>query len=136
MTFANLRRVMAAAFSVAVFTIASALPTFAATVVTVNGVQITDTQIDQRSRLFRLEGNSTGTRGAQEQLITEAIQMTEAKRLGITVSNAQVDEAIMQIARNIKLSRDKLLETLRQGGISTDTLGDRLRAAIAWNAVV
>ncbi len=136
MTFANLRRVMAAAFSVAVFTIASALPAFAATVVTVNGVQITDVQIDQRSRLFRLEGNSSGTRGAQEQLITEAIQMTEAKRLGITVSNAQVDEAVMQIARNIKLSRDKLLETLRQGGISTDTLGDRLRAAIAWNAVV
>jgi peptidyl-prolyl cis-trans isomerase SurA len=114
---------------------ASVLPSFAATVVTVNGIAISDVQVDQRLRLFRMEGNNTGRKGATDQLITEAIQMSEAKRLGVTVSNAQVDEALLQIARNLKVSQDRLIQMLSQGGVSSDTLRDRLRAAIAWNAV-
>jgi peptidyl-prolyl cis-trans isomerase SurA len=104
-------------------------------VVTVNGIAISDVQVDQRLRLFRMEGNNTGRKGATDQLITEAIQMSEAKRLGVTVSNAQVDEALLQIARNLKVSQDRLIQMLSQGGVSSDTLRDRLRAAIAWNAV-
>lgn len=110
-------------------------PAWAATVATVNGTPISDVQVDQRLRLFQLEGNKTGRKGALDQLIDEAIQMAEAKRLGITVSNAQVDEAFLQIARNLKLSQDRLTEVLRQGGVGAATLEDRLRAAIAWNAV-
>jgi peptidyl-prolyl cis-trans isomerase SurA len=103
--------------------------------VTVNGTPITDQQIAQRLKLFTLEGNRTGTKGATEQLINEAIQMAEAKRVGISVSNAQVDEAFLQIARNMSLSQDKLASMLQQGGVNLETLKDRLRAAIAWNAI-
>ncbi|UJW85731.1 SurA N-terminal domain-containing protein [Devosia sp. SL43] len=120
----------------ALLSLAAAMPALAQSVrVTVNGTPITDTQISQRVKLFALEGNNGGTRGAQEQLITEAIQMSEAKRLGITVSNSQVDDAFLQIARNINVSQDKLQQMLQQGGINMDTLKDRLRTAIAWNAV-
>lgn len=120
----------------AVLSLAAAMPVLAQSVrVTVNGTPITDSQIAQRVKLFALEGNNGGQRGATEQLITEAIQMAEAKRLGINVSNAQVDDAFLQIARNINVSQDKLVQMLQQGGINMDTLKDRLRAAIAWNAV-
>lgn len=135
MTFAFLRRATGAMILGLVLAAASALPSFAATVVTVNGTPISDVQVDQRLRLFRMEGNNTGRKGATDQLINEAIQMGEAKRLGIAVSNAQVDEALLQIARNLKVSQDRLIEMLGQGGVSADTLRDRLRAAIAWNAV-
>lgn len=135
MTFAFLRRATGALILGLVLATASALPSFAATVVTVNGTPISDTQVDQRLRLFRMEGNNSGRKGATDQLIDEAIQMAEAKRLGVTVSNAQVDEALLQIARNLKVSQDRLVEMLSQGGVSPDTLRDRLRAAIAWNAV-
>ncbi|MBN9336166.1 SurA N-terminal domain-containing protein [Devosia sp.] len=135
MTFAFLRRTTGAMILGLVLVTASVLPSFAATVVTVNGIAISDTQVDQRLRLFRMEGNNTGRKGATDQLITEAIQMSEAKRLGVAVSNAQVDEALLQIARNLKVSQDKLIQMLSQGGVSSDTLRDRLRAAIAWNAV-
>ncbi|MCW5722472.1 MAG: SurA N-terminal domain-containing protein [Devosia sp.] len=135
MIFAHLRRTTGALFLGLVLAVAAVAPTMAATVVTVNGTPVTDIQIDQRLRLFQLEGNKTGRKGATDQLITEAIQMSEAKRLGISVSNAQVDEAFLQIARNLKLSQDRLAEMLRQGGINSETLKDRLRAAIAWNAV-
>jgi peptidyl-prolyl cis-trans isomerase SurA len=135
MTLADLRRACSAMFIGLALVLTPVVPAMAATVVTVNGEPISDVQIDQRLRLFRMEGNNTGRTGAMEQLINEAVQLQEAKRLGITVSNAQVDEALLQIARNLNVSRDRLQQMLQQGGVSGTTLQDRLRAAIAWNAV-
>ena len=132
MAKALLGRAVGALVIGALLSLASAMPALAQSVrVTVNGTSITDSQIAARVKLFALEGNNGGTRGAQEQLITEAIQMSEAKRLGITVSNSQVDDAFMQIARNINVSQERLMQMLQQGGINMDTLKDRLRAAIA-----
>ena len=135
MTFADFRRATAALFIALTVALGAALPAQAATVVTVNGEPISDMQVAQRVRLFQMEGNNSGRNGALEQLITEAIQLQEAKRLGITVSNAQVDSAFLQIARNLNVSRDRLQEILQQGGVGAETLQARLRAAIAWNAV-
>jgi peptidyl-prolyl cis-trans isomerase SurA len=135
MSFADFRRMTGAILVGTVLALGTATAAFAATVVTVNGEPISDVDVDQRLRLFAMEGNQSGRTGAQKQLIDEAIQLQEAKRLGITVSNAQVDEALLQIARGMNLSRDRLLQVLQQGGVSGDTLQDRLRAAIAWNAV-
>ncbi|SMQ62338.1 periplasmic chaperone for outer membrane proteins SurA [Devosia lucknowensis] len=135
MTFADLRRSCGAMFIGLALSLTPVVPAFAATIVTVNGEPISDVQVDQRLRLFRMEGNSTGRDGALKQLIDEAIQLQEAKRLGINVSNAQVDEAFLQISRNLNVSRDRLTQMLQQGGVSGTTLQDRLRAAIAWNGV-
>ena len=129
-------RALSAMFIGVVLSLAAAFPAMAQSVrVTVNGTPVTDLQIAARVKLFALEGNNGGSRGATEQLINEALQVAEAKRLGVTVSNAQIDEAFQQIARNMKVGPEKLTAMLQQGGISTETLRDRLRAAIAWNAV-
>lgn len=135
MAFGHWGRAASAAMVGLVMTVAMAAPSLAATVVTVNGTPITDVQVDQRLRLFSMEGNKTGRKGATDQLIDEALQMDEAKRLGITVSNAQIDEGLQQVSRNIKISQDKLIQLLQQNGVGVETLRDRLRAAIAWNAV-
>jgi len=111
------------------------LPATAATKATVNGVSISDTQVSLRLKLFQLEGKS-GAKGALDELIEEQVMLQEAKRLGITVSDAQVDEAVLQVARNLKMSRDKLVQTLQQAAVNIDTLKDRLRANLAWNQVV
>ena len=113
----------------------SALPAAAATKATVNGVSISDTQVSLRLKLFQLEGKS-GAKGALDELVEEQVMLQEAKRLGITVSDAQVDEAVLQVARNLKMSRDKLIQTLQQAAVNIDTLKDRLRANLAWNQVV
>lgn len=107
----------------------------AATKATVNGVSISDTQVSLRLKLFQLEGKS-GAKGALDELIEEQVMLQEAKRLGINVSDAQVDEAVLQVARNLKMSRDKLIATLQQAAVNIDTLKDRLRANLAWNQVV
>ncbi len=130
------RRVGGALIAGVLLVAASLSPALAQNVrVTVNGTPITDVQISQRVKLFALEGNQGGTRGATEQLIDEAIQLSEAKRLGITVSNAQVDEALLQVSRNLRVSQDRLVQIMQQSGVNMDTLKDRLRAAVAWNAV-
>lgn len=112
----------------------SVMPAFAATKVTVNGVPISDIEIAQRSKLLTLEGGG-GTKKAMEQLIDEQLQLQEAKRMNIVISDQQVDDAFQQVARNIKVSTDKLNQILQQAGVSKDTMRARLRAAIAWQQV-
>lgn len=108
--------------------------------VTVNGAEITDTEIAARAGLMRLErrgtSNSDRLKLATTELIDEQLMLQEAQRIGISVTNAQVDEAFLNVARNIKLSSDKLSTLLVGSGVNPNTLKDRLRANIAWNGVV
>lgn len=124
----------------AVLTLAS--PATAATVkIVVNGDPITDYQLSQRvlfmERLERV-GNSNAQRNelAQRQLITEALQLQEAQRLGIIISDDQVDQAYDQVAQSAKISTGRLTQVLNAAGVNSDTLRDRLRAQIAWQQVV
>ncbi len=115
---------------------AAGMPAMAQSVrATVNGTPITDLQVAARVKLYALEGNKGGTSAATQQLIDEAIQVAEASRLGITVTDAQIDDAFLQISRNMNVSQERLTGLLQQGGVSQETLRDRLRAAIAWDGV-
>jgi peptidyl-prolyl cis-trans isomerase SurA len=113
----------------------SAVPAAAAVKVTVNGTPITDVQIAQRVRLFALEGRG-GNKAATDELIDEALKFGEAKRLGIEVSDAKLEDAYLSVARNLKVSRDKLDQILNQNGVNVETLKERLRATLAWNEVI
>lgn len=130
--------VLAAAF--ALFLV-STFGSYAATVkVTVGPVEITDVQITARAALMRLEkrgsSNNDRLKLATKELVDEALMLAEAKRVGIEVPAANVNEAFLNVARSIKLSGDKLTEFLVGSGVNPDTLKDRLRANIAWNNVV
>lgn len=106
----------------------------AATRAEVNGEQITDIHVSQRLKLFKLE-NRSGEKAALEELINEALMVQEAKRLGVTITEAQVDEAFLTVARNIRVSADKLQQLLQANGVNADTLRSRLRANLAWGQV-
>ena len=111
-----------------------ALPALAATAATVNGVPISDLDVSARIKLMELEGGGS-RKAALEALITEQVQLQEAQRLGITVSEADVDGAYQQVARNVKLGTDKLNALLAERGVSQATMRARLKAAIAWQRV-
>lgn len=104
--------------------------------VMVNGEPITDNQVAQRVRLLALEGNNAGTNAAISQLVDEALMVQEAKRMGVTVGAAEIDTAYLQVARNIKVSKEVLDQMLQRQGVGIETLRDRLEASIAWNSVV
>jgi peptidyl-prolyl cis-trans isomerase SurA len=130
----NMVRALAALMVAVVVAFAATAPVQAAVKATVNGTPISDVQVSQRLKLFALEGRS-GSKAALEELIDEAIMIQEAKRLNIEISEAQVDDAFQNVARNIKVSVDNLRKVLAQNGVNEDTLRDRLRAALAWNQV-
>lgn len=69
-------------------------------------------------------------------LIDEQLQLQEAKRLGITVDEAQVESGIAQLATNNKLDANQFEEKLASTGIKMSTLKAKIRAEIAWGMVV
>ncbi len=121
--------------------LSSAMGSYAASVkVLVGGQEITDINISERAALMRLEkrGNSNSDRLklAQKELVDEALMLAEADRIKVEVTNAEIDRAFLNIARNSKLSADKLTAFLRSAGVNPQTLRDRLKANIAWGQVV
>jgi peptidyl-prolyl cis-trans isomerase SurA len=113
----------------------AAAPVLAATVkITVNGTPITDVQISQRLALMKLE-HREGEKAAVDELVNEALETQEAKRLGFDVSDADIDTAVLQLARNLKLSVTNLDKVLTDNGVGMQTLRDRLRANVAWSKV-
>lgn len=69
-------------------------------------------------------------------LIDEQLQLQEAKRLGITVEEAQVESGIAQLANNNKMDAQQFEEKLNATGIKMSTLKAKIRAEIAWGMVV
>ena len=115
--------------------IVAAVPAGAATVkVKVNGQAITDVQISQRLALHKLEGKSS-SKAATDELINEALQMQEAERLGFKVTEDEIDSAVLDVARQIKVSATNLTTILTNNGVPVSTLRDRLAANIAWSKV-
>lgn len=108
--------------------------------VTVNGTPITDQQINDRANLLRLEGqgasNSNRVQLATDQLIEDQIKLDEATRIGISISDAQVDSAFANVASNMRSSVSNLNSILTQNGVNPGSLRDRLKAALAWQRVV
>ena len=129
-----MNRILAAALIGTFLTFSAVGAASAATVASVNGVPISDVQVSQRVALLKLEGGGTRQK-ALDGLITEQLQLQEATRLGITVTDQQVNDAFQQVARNVKVSTDKLNEILRSAGVSEATMKERLRAALAWQGV-
>lgn len=69
-------------------------------------------------------------------LIDETLQMQEAKRLGITIEDAQINSGMAQLAANNKMTAEQFQQKLAASGIKQSTLLAKIRAEIAWGMVV
>jgi peptidyl-prolyl cis-trans isomerase SurA len=68
--------------------------------------------------------------------VDEKLQLQEAQRLGLTVTEADVDQAMETIAQRNKTTRADLTRYLLQKSLNPGTLRDQLRAQIAWIKIV
>lgn len=69
-------------------------------------------------------------------MIDEKLQMQEAKRIGITVSDQEIAEAIRRIEMQNQMPQGGLDRMLAGQNIPRQTLEEQLRAALAWRRVV
>lgn len=71
-----------------------------------------------------------------EGLIDEKLQMAEAGRREVEVTEKDVDEALAYIARNNNQTPEVLTSELRRLGVNPRTLRDQLRSDYAWQSLV
>jgi len=69
-------------------------------------------------------------------LIDEALQLQEARKLGIDVNDAQVADGFAEIAKQNKLTPDQFRQRLLGSGVRIASLNEQIRADIAWSFVV
>ena len=103
----------------------------------VNDEPITTYDVQNRAKFLQLTSRGkAGASRAQEELIEEALKLQEAKRRNVKIDDAEVEEAFGNIATRSKLTPAQLTQALRQAGVDASTLRDRIRAELAWSAVV
>src|SRR5215472_16888246 len=70
------------------------------------------------------------------QMIDEKIEVQEARRLNVTVTKEEIDDAIAGIEQRNNMSKGGLEGYLKRVGIPRTTLAEELSAEIAWSKVV
>jgi peptidyl-prolyl cis-trans isomerase SurA len=105
--------------------------------IVVNGDPITVYDIDQRTRLMNIGGQKGSSRQqAIEELINDKLKLSAAKGYKFDVSKSEVDNSFANIARNVRATPEGFARSLESAGINPDTLKARLKADIAWSAIV
>ena len=110
----------------------------------VNGFVISNYDLDQRIALFIATSGVRPTTDTLPQiraqvlrsLEDEAIELQEAGKRRINVSNAEVEKALQNIAADNKLSVPQILNTIGQAGVTAATFRQQLSAQIAWQKLV
>lgn len=103
----------------------------------VNGVPITQLDITQRQKLELLSTQKLPPRQeVLNTLIDEILEIREAKNFSIDVPNSEVESSYASVAQHMGIDSDKLNGILSHAGSSAQALKHRLRAQMAWNALV
>ena len=103
----------------------------------VNNVPITSNDVTRRAAFFklrRMKGNHRKL--AKEELITEALQMQEARRLRAVVSDRQVDAAFARFAKGNKMPEKILRQILNRSGVTVRGFKQYIRAQMSWQQVL
>jgi peptidyl-prolyl cis-trans isomerase SurA len=105
--------------------------------VLVDGVPITDLDIAQRAKLELLSTHKNPSRQeVLNTLIDETLEINEAKHFDINVPDSEVESSYSNVAQHMGIDAQKLTEILNHAGSSAQSLKSRLKAQMAWGALV
>lgn len=108
--------------------------------VLVNDEPITNYDITQRMRLLTVTTRAKASEALRkkviEDLISERIQLQEATKSSVIITDDQINEILGNVAASNKMSRDKLTASLAQLGVNIKTMKEQIHARVAWRRVV
>lgn len=108
-----------------------------APVAKVNDRVITAYERDQRARMLELFGVQGDPRNeAVTRLIEERLQVQEARRLGLTLTEEEIEAGEVEFAARAELGREEFLQALSQAGVARESLRDFVAAGLLWRKVV
>lgn len=96
----------------------------------VNDVPITTGDIAHRAAFLRLQHKKGD---AAKEMVDQTLRVTEARRLGIRVTDAQVEAAYQRFASTNKMQLKQLDGVMAQSGVSKEHFKEFIRAQMAWN---
>lgn len=103
----------------------------------VNDRAITGYEIEQRAmflKVLRAPGNPEEE--ARKALIDDRLRQTEAKRLGIKLSEKELKDGLTEFAGRANLTPDQFVAELAKVGIAPETFRDFVSAGLLWRQVV
>lgn len=69
-------------------------------------------------------------------LIDERLQLQEAQRLDIAVTEEQIEGGLERLAQQNRMTREQFLLSLRERGILEEAIRNQLRAQLSWREVI
>ena len=69
------------------------------------------------------------------EMVDERLRMQEADRLGIRVTEREIDQELGGLASRNKLTEEQFTQQLTQRGVDVSTVRSLIRASLAWNKV-
>jgi peptidyl-prolyl cis-trans isomerase SurA len=106
----------------------------------VNDQPISAYDVMQRLRFVSVTSRQKPTEAMRKKvidsLINENLQLQEAKKKNIAVTDAQVNKAIDNIAKGNGMTGDQMIQALGQLGVNSATFKNRIKATMAWQQVV
>ena len=102
--------------------------------VIVNSKPITSYDIQRRAAFMKLQRRKGNlNEQAEQELIDQALRTTEAQRLGIRVTDEQVDAAYNNFAKSNKMTIKQLDGIMAQSGVTKSHFKEFIRAQMSWN---
>ncbi|MFD2057855.1 SurA N-terminal domain-containing protein [Mesorhizobium calcicola] len=96
----------------------------------VNDIPVTTGDIAHRAAFLKLQRKKGD---AAQEMIDQTLRLAEAKRLGIRVSDAQVEAAYQRFASTNKMQLSQLDGVMEKSGVSKGHFKEFIRAQMAWN---
>ncbi len=96
----------------------------------VNDVPVTSGDIAHRAAFLKLQRKKGD---AAQEMIDQTLRLAEAKRLGIRISDAQVEAAYQRFASNNKMQLSQLDGVMEKSGVTKGHFKEFIRAQMAWN---
>lgn len=102
----------------------------------VNGEPITPLDVEQQTRIIEaLTRKKPSRKEAIDELIDQKVKLHQARRLGISVDEGQVNRQLATMARNAG-GISGFENALRQAGIALSAFKTKMRSDIAWREIL
>ncbi|MEO4044457.1 peptidylprolyl isomerase [Hoeflea sp. CAU 1731] len=105
--------------------------------IVVNDRVITTLDLQRRSKLLQLQRQKGNLKEkAKEQMIEQALKLSEADRLGYSASDTQVNAAFTRFAKGNKMSDKQMEKALDQSGVGADHFKEFIKTQMTWPKLV
>ena len=130
-------------WSLVVFTLFSVLSNKLAaegifdTIISVDGAAITNYELEQRILFFSFLNEPGDTLiSSRQSLIDDRLKMAAGSKDGFALTPTELENAMLDFAKNSNQSLSGLLNLLNEGGVDAETFRDYVEVGVVWREVV